>query len=115
VGSVIVGTNKITNCRTLVSVKDDPLIQVDIAPLRVSLRLPRNLPSGVFFEIVENEILGKRPQELRVVPSASNVSVLWKEMLLLSATLLDERTAHLKVDLRTLGIRIFDDHEGVQA
>lgn|GEM_PF-5263737 len=112
-GSVIIGTNKITNCRTLVSVKGDPLVRVETAPLRLSFRLPQDLPTGVFFEIVENEIIGDRPPELRVVQSSSNVSVLWREMLLLSATLLDETTAHLKIDLRPLGILIFDDHQGL--
>jgi len=112
----MVGTNRITNCQTVIGVKDQPLLRVAVSPLRLSLRLPRELPSGIFFEIVDNEIKGKgitANPDLRVIPGATNVSIFWKDMLLLSATLLDQETAHLKIDLRPIGILIFDDHQGL--
>lgn len=34
-------------------------------------------------------------------------------MLLLSATLLNRKSAHLIIDLRPVGIQIFDNHEGL--
>lgn len=115
-GSVIVGTNKITNCRILVGVKDQSLLQIAFAPLRVSLKLPQDLPSHISFEIVDNVIKeeGTTPNpDLRIVSGDTNVSIFWKDLLLLSATLLDKETAHLKLDLRPVGIVIYDDHEGL--
>jgi len=84
--SVMVGTNRITNCQTLISVKDHSLLRVTLSPLRVSLRLPRDLPSRVFFEIVENEIKAEgitANPDLRLVSGETNVSIFWKDMLLL--------------------------------
>ncbi len=113
-GSVIVGTNRISDCRTLVGIRDQPLLQVQLDPLRVSLRLPKGLPSGISFEIVENEIVGDRPDpELRLVSSPVSVSIFYREMLLISAVLIQAGTAHLKIDLRPVGIMIFDDHQGL--
>jgi hypothetical protein len=115
-GSVIIGTNKLINCRTLIGVKDQPLLQVEFLPLRVSLVPPRNLPSGISFEIIDNitkGMEGRANQDLRIVAGETNVSILWKDFLLLSATLLDKETAHLKLDLRPIGIKIFDDPEGL--
>jgi hypothetical protein len=115
-GSVIIGTNKITNCRILVGLKDQPLLQVEFSPLRVSLNLPQGLPSRVSFDIVNNDIKGEgiTPNpDLRIVSGETNVSVFWKDLLLLSATLLDSDNVHLKLDLRPVGIVIYDDHEGL--
>jgi hypothetical protein len=115
-GSVIIGTNKLVNCRILIGMKDQPLLQVEFSPLRVSLRLPQALPSQISFEIIDNATKGKEAapnQDLRVITGETNVSIFWKDLLLLSATLLEKEAAHLKLDLRPVGIRIFDDHEGL--
>ena len=112
----MVGTNRFTECRTLISFKGHPLLQVSCAPLRVTLRLPAGLPSGVFFEIVDNGTISQNPApnpDLRVVSAESNVGIFWKELLLLSATSLDEKTVHVKIDLRPIGILLFDDPLGL--
>ena len=114
--SVIIGTNRFINSQTVISLKDQPLLQVSVAPLKVSLRLPRDLPSRVFFEIVENELkekgesAGSNPH---IVTAETNVSLFWNDVLLVSATLLDQETVHLKIDLRRVGINIYDDHAGL--
>jgi hypothetical protein len=82
----------------------------------VSLRLPQDLPSRIFFEIVDNEL--KRESlasnsEPRIVRGETNVSIFWDDVLLVSATLVDPETVHVKIDLRRLGIMIYDDHEGL--
>jgi hypothetical protein len=72
-GSVIVGTNTTTNCRTLLSIRDQPLLQVTFSQLRVTLKLPTDLPSGISFEIVGNEIQGENPSpDLRIISGATN-------------------------------------------
>ena len=114
--SVITGTNRFINCKTVISLKDQPLLQVSFSPLRVSLRLPQDLPSHVFFDVVENDLKQKADSagsNPRVVISVSNVGIFWKDALLVSATLLDDETAHLKIDLRRVGINIYDDNTGL--
>jgi len=116
VRSVITGTNRFINCHTVISLKDQLLLQVSFSPLRVSLRLPRGLPSHVFFDIVENDLKEKTESSgsnPRIVISETNVSIFWSDVLLVSATLLDNETAHLKIDLRRVGINIFDDNAGL--
>jgi hypothetical protein len=115
-GSIIVGTNRITNCRVLVGVKDQPLLQVAFSPLRISFKLPEGLPAPISLEIADNVLKGEgiaSNPDVRVISGESNVSIFWKDLLLLSATLLDDETAHLKLDLRPIGIVIYDDPEGL--
>ena len=114
--SVIIGNNRITNCQTLISVKGRPFLQVSPSPLRVSLALPRDLPSRICFEIVENELKRESPasnSEPHIVRGETNVSIFWNNVLLVSATLVGPETVHIKIDLRRLGIMIYDDHEGL--
>jgi len=115
-GSVIIGTNRFDKCRILISVRERPLLQVSSAPLRISLAIPHDVPSKEYFEIVDNELkperspIGSRP---RIIPSEKNVSVFLDNVLLLSATLIEDEAVHVKIDLRRLGILIYDDHEGL--
>lgn len=51
--------------------------------------------------------------DLRVIPGKTNVSVFWKDFLILSATLPDQETVYLKLDLRPVGMVIYDDHLGL--
>jgi hypothetical protein len=115
-GSIIIGTNRITNCRILIGVKDQPLLQVAFSPLRISLKLPKDLPTPISFEITDNiqksEEIEPNP-DVHIVSGESNVSIFLKDLLLLSATLLDIDTVHLKLDLRPVGIVIYDDPEGL--
>jgi hypothetical protein len=114
--SVIIGNNRITNCQTLISVRERPLLQVSHSPLRVSFTLPRELPSRIFFEIVDNELNGESSSlnsKLNIVRGETNISIFWDGVLLVSATSVDPGTVHIKIDLRQLGIRIYDDHEGL--
>lgn len=112
-GSVIVGSNKISNCHTLIGVKDQPLLRIEFPPLRIHLRLPRDLPSNVYFEIADNKVQGASIRDLRVISGDTNVSVFWKDFLILSATLLDQETVHLKLDLRPIGMVLYDDPQGL--
>ena len=113
--SVILGTNKITNCQVVIALKEQPLLQVAFSPLRISLKLPRDVPTGPFLDIVDNVIKNGAASdpELRIVAAPTNVSIFWKDLLILSATMLDEETAHLKLDLRPVGLAIFDDPQGL--
>ena len=92
--SVILGTNKITNCQVVIALKEQPLLQVAFSPLRISLKLPQDVQTGPSFDIVDNVIKNGAASdpELRIVAAPTNVSIFWKDLLILSATLLDEET-----------------------
>jgi hypothetical protein len=110
--TIILGSNRFTNCRTLVGIKDQPILQVSILPLSLSLKTPPGVPSTSSVEIVDNE--SKRvPSDLRIVHDDKSTGVFLGEQALILATLLDESTAHLKLDLRPIGLRIFDDIDGL--
>jgi len=57
---------------------------------------------------------GRSPEDrVRIVATPQSFAVFWENEALAVATLLDAETAHLKLDLRTLGINIYDDPDGL--
>ncbi len=110
--TILLGSNKFTNCRTLIGIKDQAVLQVSTSPLRVSLKIPREVSSRSAVEIVENRER-EAPPNLRIVSHDESSAFLLDEYSLILATLLDEGTAHLKVDLRPLGLVIYDDLDGL--
>ncbi|HAK97436.1 MAG TPA: hypothetical protein DCM87_21225 [Planctomycetes bacterium] len=110
--TVLLGSNKFTDCRTIIGIDGDPVLQISTSPLHVSFKTPRKVPSELAVEIVENEPR-KGPAGLQIVSHDKNSAVLLGEYSLILATLLDEGTAHLKLDLRPLGLLIYDDPEGL--
>jgi hypothetical protein len=114
--TILLGHNRFTDCRSLLSVKGSVLLRVSKDPLRVTLRTPGDLPSGFKLEIEDNEIRaiedadGRRP---RILAGSDHVAVFWEEAAILQATILDEATVHLRVDLRPLGLKVYDDPEGL--
>jgi len=104
---VLIGSNQFTDCVTLVSIRDRPLLSVAVDPLRVSLTTPDDLPSGRSVRIVANE--GDAGDDVRVVATDRSVAVFWRDAPLVIATLVRAGVVSLKLDLRPLGINIYDD------
>ena len=114
--TVIVGGNRMTDCRTIIGWGDQPLLQVLTDPLRVQLRTPPNLPSGRSVAVADNTNASGNPEArraVRVIAEPRVVGVFWDSSPLVIATLLDPQTVHVKLDLRHLGINVFDDAEGL--
>jgi hypothetical protein len=53
------------------------------------------------------------PDGVRIVSTPLSFAVFWEEDALAVATLFDADTAHVKLDLRPLGITIYDDADGL--
>ena len=87
------------------------MLQVGVDPVHVELATPENLPSGRAVRVGQN---ARSPQEnVRVVATTQSFAIFWLDYALAVATLLDAETVHLKLDLRPLGINIYDDFDGL--
>ena len=114
--TIILATNRLVDCRTLVGLREQPLLSIALDPLRVTLRTPRDLPSGrsvVIEENVNHSADEEAVRAVRVIADAQSVGIFWDESPLVIATRLDPATVHLKIDLRHLGINLYDDVDGL--
>lgn len=109
--AVILGGNRFVDCGSLLVHRGVPLLRVEFDPLRVELRTPENLPSG---RLARVDPAGHGPEDhVRVVATSQSFAIFWDDDALVLATLLDAQTVHLKLDLRPLGINIYDDPSGL--
>ena len=108
--AVVLGGNRFIECDAVLGHEGQPILQVRFAPLRVSLTTPP-LRSGRSIYIDD----GTRDHApgVRVIQSPISFAIFWDEYALVLATLLEPHTAHLRVDLRPLGMLIYDDIDGL--
>lgn len=111
--NVILGQNKFENCRTLIGRNDHAILSVEgeASTLRLDTRDLDDAVKAIFVErgaVVSGD-------GVRLVSSESGVAVFVDEQAILFLTILDEETLHLKLDLRALGLNIYDDVEGLHA
>ncbi len=114
--TVLWGSNRFTDCQNLLGVSDQPVLRIDVAPLRVTLRTPSGLSSGIHFAVernVQDETAGSARARLRVVADAKNAAILWDEAWLVAAVEVGDNTVNLHTDLRPIGINIYDDPQGL--
>lgn len=109
--AVLLGGNRFVECQSILAHHGKPMLQVAVDPMRVDLVTPDNLPSG---RAVRVERDAPSPDEnVRVVATPRSFAIFWGDHALVVATLLDADTVHLKLDLRPLGINIYDDLDGL--
>lgn len=109
--TVILGGNRFVDCESILAFKGASVLKVDFNPLRLRLVTPEALPSQRTVRVDEQE--RSPPDRVRVVRTPQSFAIFWDDDALAVATLLDAETAHLKLDLRPLGIHIYDDPEGL--
>jgi len=109
--TVVLGGNRFVDCESILAYRGTAILKVGFAPLRLDLATPEDLPSH---RVVRVDQQGWSPQDrVRVVRTPQSFAVFWEDDALAVATLLDPETAHLKLDLRPLGINIYDDPDGL--
>ena len=108
---VLLGGNRFVECQSILAYQGNPVLRVDVDPLRVELTTPENLPSRRAVRVGANARCPEK--EVRVVATAESFAIFWREYALVLATRLDPGTAHLKLDLRPLGMNIYDDFAGL--
>jgi hypothetical protein len=109
--AVLLGGNRFVECRSILAYRGNPVLHVDVDPLHVELVTPENLPSHRAVRVSRQE---RSPEkDIRVVATSESLAIFWREYALVVATRFDADTAHLKLDLRPLGINIYDDFAGL--
>ena len=119
--TVLLGTNRIEDCQTLIAVRDHAVLRVEASPPpnspRLMLSTPPGLRSGRSLTIEDNRLVSAneiaRALNPKVFVAGSTVSVFLGDTLLLLATQVDPETVHVKLDLRPLGINVYDDAYGL--
>jgi hypothetical protein len=108
---VLLGRNRFLDCVSILAYKARPLLQVALDPLRIDLATPDDVSSVRRVRVTQHE---RGPHEhVRVVASAESFVILWDDYAVAVAIVLDHETILLKVDLRPLGINIYDDFVGL--
>lgn len=110
---IIVGSNQFVDCKTIIALRQHALLSVVTGPLRVSLTTPPDLPSKRTVQVIENEQRSESDASVRVVTSDKSVAIFLDEAPLVIATLLESATVSLRLDLRPVGINLFEDALGL--
>ena len=110
---VVVGSNRFVDCDAIIAIRQHVLLRVAAAPLTVSLTTPPDLPCGRTVLVVDNVSQPASAPSVRVVRSDTSAAVFWDESPLVIATMLTESIVSLRVDLRPIGINLFDDANGL--
>ena len=110
---VLLGGNRFVECQNILAYQGHSMLQVAVDPVRVDLATPDNLPSRRAVRVDRD---ARSPEgNVRVVATPQSFAIFWQDYALALATLLDAETetVHLKLDLRPLGINIYDDPDGL--
>jgi hypothetical protein len=115
--TILIGSNRFTECASIISYMNLPLLQILSDPLRATLRIPPDRGTPPALTIEENRIVSPSadptPQELKVNSDRNSLTVLYKDVPLLLATMVDRETIVVHVDLRPVGLNIYDDAGGL--
>jgi hypothetical protein len=109
---VVLGGNEFVDCENILAASGEPLLSIRSAPLSVTFRTPRAWSQSPAVTIVANEVTS--PQDgIHVVRDATSVSVVFRGFPMLVAISEGQDRVLLRLDLRPLGINVFDDAEGL--
>lgn len=107
---VELGTNRFVDCRTILSHQGTDILAVQLTPLRVTLRAPAEA-GGYSVAIDAGKV--ENGDGVTTLADERSFSVFVGERLVLVALLRTCDTVHVKLDLRPLGLVIFDDIDGL--
>jgi hypothetical protein len=108
---VLLDGNRFIDCQSILGYQGRPMLQVSARPLRIELVTPENLPSGLRVRVSQREC--DPSNDVRVVATDKSFAIFWREYAVAIAILVETDTVHLKLDLRPLGINIYDDFEAL--
>ena len=113
--TVFLGTNRISNCRSLLALQSQSLLKIDADPLRLTLTTPSDTSGVRQVRVEENQVKegSNGSQSVNVIAQESSVSIFLADQLLVSAVLLKPDVIHVNLDLRPLGINLFSDATGL--
>ncbi len=113
---ILLGTNRFTRCQAMIRIKSHVVLRVEANPLRVDLSTPGGLP-GVRKIRVETDASLAEPKKASpgcfAVVQPSSITIVFDGQPLLFATQTDPKTVHIRMDLRPLGVAVYDDASGL--
>ena len=109
---VVLGGNEFVDCESILAAKGESLLSVRAAPLAVTIRTPKGWQSLQALTVEANEVTPLQ-DGVRVVHDGASVSVLFHDFPMLFAVSGGPDRVLLRVDLRSIGINLFDDAEGL--
>lgn len=112
---VVLGSNHFIDCVNIVAIRQHVLVRLEANPLRLSLTTPPDLPSARRVNIINNEIREGSDPKVQVVKSDTSVAVFWEDVPLSIATVFGGVKVSLRLDLRPIGINLYDDASGLYA
>jgi hypothetical protein len=114
VSVVILGQNRFIDCGVIIGYGGRPLLRVVFDPLGIDLATPHGKRS-VEIRVDRTGRIEPEDPGTRVVRGENVFTIFWKGHAVLAATQLDLETAHVRLDLRPLGIKIYDDFQGLHS
>lgn len=109
---VVLGTNRFVDCRALLGFQGTDLLVVQPDPLQVTLRVPESASLAGSPVVIEGGIV-TTGQGLAISADPGCFAIYADDVLAVVAVRRDAETIHLKVDLRPLGLQIYDDVDGL--
>ena len=111
--SVLMGLNRFENCQTLIAWGEHPVLRAEAG--LSSLKLDTTgMGEKIRAVSVEGQSITVGKDIFSLIASNVGTTVLFRgNLAILVATQIDEHTLHIKLDLRPLGLNIFDDVAGL--
>jgi hypothetical protein len=111
--SVLMGLNRFENCRILIAWRERPVLRAEAGLSSLQLDTT-GLGEKIRAVRVEGQNVTVGEKDCRLIASDAGTTVLvGRDQAILFATRIDEHTLHIKLDLRPLGLNIFDDVAGL--
>lgn len=95
--TVIIGSNRIIDCESILQLDGQVVLKTEDDPLRVTLRLSDDPPKLIGIDIVDNEERRGDPAA-RVVRDGNSVSVVYRGFPALMVTRLEPGIVHARID-----------------
>jgi hypothetical protein len=109
---VLLGGNEFVDCENILAAKGEPLLSVR-APLTVTVRTPQEWPQSQALSVVSNEVAPPDQEGVQVFRDGLSVCVVFQGFPMLFAVSEKPDRVLLRLDLRAIGINVFDDAQGL--
>ena len=109
---IVLGGNEFVDCENILAAKGEPLLSVRAPPLAVTIRTPKEWAPPQTLTVVANEVLSDQ-DGVRVIRDGASVCVVFHGFPMLFAVSETPERVLLRFDLRSIGMNVFDDAEGL--
>ena len=112
--TVHLGGNEFADCAAIVEIRGEPVLRVDVDPLRITMSTPPGWNGAQAISVADNALTLGAPRA-RVFRAGESVVVLSGDVPIVTAIADPDRPGSvlLRLDLRPLGISLFDDAAGL--